>query len=612
VGETHPQILSGTQNKDQITRTPASQTFKQGSAGMAMNETFDQIAQKGLVDILVVIDNSGSMSEEQNNLSTKMNELLVSLGNTNWQIGVITTSPVIENNAAKCVMTLIRSSESNAADKFRTAVMAGLNGDGNEQGIRQAVVGLSCPQMPWVRPTSTVATLIVSDEDNCSGGNGCLKLPWENETHLIQYVEGTLGRVIGKNAGFYGIFSHPNQPCNTAANLGRQYARLTDYKANGAKNWGDICDASYKSTLNRISDNIALLLTNQFELKETPSAGTLSLKILLNGGTEQVVPVADFTLTGKSIKFAAGKEPPVGSKILASYRIGVTTMFNSVTLNNDPAAGTLAVKVNGANLPATAYTVTGRTIGFVTQPPSLADIMVDYRLNMALIDRFVLTQAPLPNTLTVRVNGQATSNFTYNPSTRQVIFATPPTDGAKLEFRLQYREGPQLAYRLPLMTGGKNYKVFDGQRELSFTQAGDLFTISTGDHAAGKTLQLRYEVPDGSTKTFPLTYTPIPNSADILVAAGNCDLGMGFEVQGAQLITNCPVGARTEFTLTYKYRDTVRTFTLRDIANPELGRWDVFVDGEPTTEFVRSGAMITLNSDPQLDSKVVILYTLPE
>ncbi|MDQ3231237.1 MAG: hypothetical protein M3Q07_05400 [Pseudobdellovibrionaceae bacterium] len=130
----------------QTSRNLLTDSFTQGNSGTPVKEVFDQKARQGLADILIVIDNSGSMKEEQVNLSTKLNELLVSIKDANWQISVINTSPVVpagvtltalaSEGKELCNTTVIKAGEVDATEKFAAAVNAGISGNGNEQGIR--------------------------------------------------------------------------------------------------------------------------------------------------------------------------------------------------------------------------------------------------------------------------------------------------------------------------------------------------------------------------------------------------------------------------------------------------------------------------------------------
>ncbi|MBC7530658.1 MAG: VWA domain-containing protein [Oligoflexus sp.] len=285
-----------------------------------VEEKFIQTGKLGAADILVVIDNSDSMTQEQKNLSTKLQDLLGGVKESDWQIGVITTTVAVEKNLDKCVMTLIKPSDANFEDKFRKAVTPGVDGSAVEEGIRQAVNGLRCTEAPWVRLNSTVAVLIVSDEDNCSSnGSGCKKQPSSTEQYLITYMEQELGRVVGVNAGFFGIFSPPASPCSTALNKATQYQKLVDYKANGKVNYGKICDESYKETLQRISRNISMLLSHQFSLKHVPYEGT----VVVTGKKADGSPItpSDYKIMGSLVTFVADNEPALKSEFMVTYKV---------------------------------------------------------------------------------------------------------------------------------------------------------------------------------------------------------------------------------------------------------------------------------------------------
>jgi hypothetical protein len=64
----------------------------QGAARKSVTQDFAQ-DELGLLDVLVVVDDSGSMKEEQVGLSTRLGALMGSVAKSNWQIGVITTDP---------------------------------------------------------------------------------------------------------------------------------------------------------------------------------------------------------------------------------------------------------------------------------------------------------------------------------------------------------------------------------------------------------------------------------------------------------------------------------------------------------------------------------------
>jgi hypothetical protein len=593
----------------QVPRDDRMESFQQGRPIRERQDVFDQQAKKGSVDILVVIDNSISMTEEQRNLSDKMHDLVASLGNSDWQIGVISTTAVIENGEAQCDMKVIRSTEADAADKFRLAVLAGTAGDSNEQGILQSVVGLSCPSRPWLRSYASVAVLVVSDEDNCSAdGADCRGSVAENEGYLIQYVEGTLGREIGRNAGFYGIFSPPSHPCQTSPNVGLQYQRLVDYKAQGMMNHGNICDASYKTTLNRISDNIAILLGSEFELKEKPLPGSLKLKLILSSGSEWALNPNEYSLDQKTIRFSAGQEPPAGARLVADYQVAGQALWKTVTLTDKPAPGTVEVRIHNEVLPARSYRELGKVLEFEDFPPADAVVRVNYAVDKVLTRKFSLSSPAVDDSLDVRVNGQQTESYTVDARGLEITMDTAPAFGAEIQMSWTRRVGPQLSYALPLTADGSGYQIMDGNLSVPFIEDAGVFTIPAALHRPGKILTLRYQVPDARTRTFSLGHLPIPGSAQLDWEGSPCRFGAGLEIEGDQLISRCGVRARTEFVVHYQYYEPRTEFTLAAVKNPEVGQWTVWINGVATRDYKREGATFTLLTPLAPDAQVGIEY----
>jgi hypothetical protein len=596
----------------QVTRENRMERFQQGHPPLEKKEVFDQVAKKGPVDILLVIDNSISMTEEQRNLSDKMYDLVASLGNSDWQIGIITTTATLVNGEPQCQLNVIRSTEADAAERFRSSVLAGISGDSNEQGILQAVVGLSCASRPWLRPHANLAVLFVTDEDNCSDdGKDCRGSVAENENYLIQYVEQTLGMEVGKNAGFYGIFSPPADPCRTSPNIAHQYQRLVNYKANGMINHGNICDASYKATLNRISENIAVLLGSQFELKEQPLAGSLKVKLMLGQGQERVLEPGDYVLDQKTITFAAGLEPPAGAHLQAEYLIPGVPLWKTLTLAERPAPGTLEVKFNDAPVDEQLYQWNDRTLEFRDSPPADAMVRITYAKDKALHKKFSLSRPAEKDSLEVRVNGQVNQTWRLDERGQDISFDPAPGFDAEISLRWTWLVGPQLSYALPLGADSSDHQILDGTWPVPFTESEGVFTIPAAVHRAGKTLTLRYQMPDARLRRFPLAHRPIPESVQMEVGASHCQFGAELELQDAELISTCGVKSRTEFVLNYQYYEPQDSFTLNGVRNPEVGQWKVFINGVETQEYVRQGSSFTFPGPLAPDAEIGLQYSLP-
>jgi len=114
------------------------------------------------VDVLVVVDNSGSMEDEQLALDANGESLFTSAigGNTDLNVAVInTTEPAF--------VATIDSSTPDAASVFGAAVVQGSDGNNIEQPFLRATEALEL-QPDWHRPGAGLALLVLTDEDDQS------------------------------------------------------------------------------------------------------------------------------------------------------------------------------------------------------------------------------------------------------------------------------------------------------------------------------------------------------------------------------------------------------------------------------------------------------------
>ena len=163
---------------------------------------------------------------------------------------------------------------------------------------------------------------------------------------------------------------------------------------------------------------------------------------------------------------------------------------------------------------------------------------------------------------------------------------------------------------LTLPIGGQNprdFKLFYNNDELSFQKAGNNVTIGAGDHVENRTLVLKYEVDDTEEKMFPLPETPIENTFELVSTNADCMLGNGFEVVDNILVSTCVVQEMTDFELKYTYIGLRSQFDA-NVAKPDQGRWQVYIDGVETSEYERVGTVITITADIPLGASVDIYY----
>lgn len=415
----------------QIVREVRQVSARQGSSGSNGNENYS-VTQKGVVDIVVVVDNSGSMAEEQANLSSRMAPLLSAIKDSDWRVLVTTTDP--EDNLGllgRCVNTPIMKGDLNPEGRFQNLVRgAGTSGTGTERPILAAVDALKCKYggNTWIRPESTVAVLILTDEDNChidvEHGYGCAGAPDKDGAYLTNYLS-TI-RKVGTDAKVYGIFWHPTQSQSQCSTALKQATIISDVVQRTGGTWGSICDGDYAATLSRISQDVAQILKADFTLKSIPDAGTFRMTVNGQNWT-------DFVLTGPNVHFT--RNPPVGAAIAVTYISGASgKVTNSFDMPEEPADGQIAATVNGQAAGGVSYDASGKKAVFSSKPADSSVIVITYKANTPL--KTVFNIAPNADTrfLKIYVNGAlvSPSNYKYDSDSGTLTFSAPPPEGAKI------------------------------------------------------------------------------------------------------------------------------------------------------------------------------------
>lgn len=593
-----------TAQKTQVTRTVVMDHFDQGHSGAASTEAFDQVANRPL-DILIVIDNSGSMQEEQANLAGKLAPLLTAVTDTDWQIGIVTTDP-----NQTCLRKLIRKGQADADVQFRNGVTAGTNGSDNERGVLTAVRSLSgsCLNQRWIRDESTLAVLFVADEDNCSNGMDCGNNNYGKAAYLYDYLAAI--REPGKNARVYGIFWHPSQTqaqCPTARNKANIYADLVA-RTNGT--WGSICDADYSQTLSNISQNILVVLNSRFTLKYMPDPNTIRVYV----DTQEVT--TGWTLSGKVVEFST--PPADGSMVTVAYRYGAQPIKANFGLRYKPMTDRVKVVVDGLEVDPATYNVnlTNPAIEFMAPPAERAKIDVTYTRDMPLATQWLVGVNVKPGTMAVKINGVTTTDFTVTDVLGLVTFNPAPAESSLIDFA--YVEVGAAVTDYPFAT---NYGApvdlvgFDAQtggavgvRYLT----GAKVRVATADYVEGRNVTLRYDnVP---RQRFSVDLPQQPVSGSVVIAGGSVMCSRPDLVT----ITGTTVNALgcgfaddvTQVTIGYKfvvetYQDF--TFTGDDLPGPkDWQEWHVFVDDVETTAFTQTGNTFHFDAPLAAGAKVKI------
>jgi hypothetical protein len=262
----------------------------------------------GKLDLLLVVDNSRSMLDEQQKLAN-LSPLLSFIDRSDWRLAVTTTD--LGEKTPRLVLEKQDSTRSlqQKIETFNTTVRnIGTDGSGDEHGIGMSLrgLGMTLPRTttPWRRQGATFATLLVSDEDNCSDGISC---PYKPE-HLYQALLNLQRSGSIKSARFYAIVSRFEGECPTTVYPGLQYLRAVELIGGIS---GSICGESYDDVLADISADLSVELEVAFSLKNEPIPGSVRITV---EGQEYT---HGFKLSGQTVLLNVA--PAAGAKIEIYY-----------------------------------------------------------------------------------------------------------------------------------------------------------------------------------------------------------------------------------------------------------------------------------------------------
>lgn len=260
--------------------------------------------QDSQIDILWVMDNSGSMESSQQNVANNFQSFIGQFlqKNLDFQIAVTTT------DSYKAIFTknvettrfrdgvgdkhsgvfVITPQTPSISEVFITNILQGIKGFGDERAFQSFREALNSPlNEGFHRPEAFLAVIIVSDEDDFS--NDFVKLPphdYENPVlHPVSDYEAYLDLLTNStpddrrySVSAIAVF---DDECKNALNVviagrivARRYGELVD-KTGGVK--GSLC-GEFSATLGEISKSI-IELSTQFYLNRAPVPETLVVRI---------------------------------------------------------------------------------------------------------------------------------------------------------------------------------------------------------------------------------------------------------------------------------------------------------------------------------------------
>lgn len=280
-----------------------------GSESGQQAESFTQGQTE--VDILLVVDNSCSMADEQTALATNFAAFMssASQSTSNWHIGVVTTDVgdhgvLVESPGNP---RFLSPNTPSVASLFAQKVQLGTSGSGVEQPFQSMSLALTAPNLTganngFLRPDAALAVVIVTDAVEQSGNS--------IGSYVSTLRRAKNGRPELVSVSVVGPFTTPSASCVTEGLVddGRFHSIVT--QTGGVQS--DICTANWAMDLETISRSV-FGARRSFELSGTPRAAA-GISVTVDG-----VPTTAWTLDTVNNAVILQSAPPPGAVIAIDY-----------------------------------------------------------------------------------------------------------------------------------------------------------------------------------------------------------------------------------------------------------------------------------------------------
>lgn len=253
-----------------------------------------------MIDLLIVVDNSGSMTDEQQRLADNALNIINGLTtySSDYQIGVITT------DSSHFLGPIVSPSTSDPVSELEQQVQAGTRGSGYEKGIEKAVQALNDPSVAGVgsaflRQEARLVIVWISDEDEYSG------YPLRDAANAFWSLKMAPSDVIS-----LAIVGDVPLGCDYT-DPGYRYVDMTNMLGG---DWISICDLNWQQSFEQMT--VRAGASTVFPLSQTPITSTIN--VFVDGNiTHNWVYVVSYN----SVAFNPGSHPRLGASIRIDYAV---------------------------------------------------------------------------------------------------------------------------------------------------------------------------------------------------------------------------------------------------------------------------------------------------
>ncbi len=295
----------------------------------AAQSTYQGNVANNKVDILWVIDNSGSMATKQQNLANGFDSFAQVFVNKafDFNMAIVTTDTRAlgtgQEGTFQGVPTVISNATPNFSNTFKANVLVGVFGDPSAKGLDAIHLSLSTALLNgantgFLRSDAHLAVIILSDaDDNNSSQTVASTVTFLNQLKPDKFD--VITRTYKKNFTVSAVVVDTNNPGNAACPA--PFENGVKFKAIAAATNGSvasICEANFATGLTSISQRIAEAIT-EIPLAREPSVSTI--QIGFNGVNVPNDPTHGFTYTasGNKVVFHGNWIPTDNTVISINY-----------------------------------------------------------------------------------------------------------------------------------------------------------------------------------------------------------------------------------------------------------------------------------------------------
>jgi len=279
------------------------------------SEVFTQDSSRdGDVDILWVIDDSGSMADNQDALAKNFNNFISQFldKKIDFKMAITTTDGTsrrngkMVGNSSKLTRVQANANKDEFIKNFTRWVKVGTYGSGIEQGLKCASSFLDRYSTSFLREDAYLAIVFLSDEED------------QSEKKVSEYL--ARFQATKKNKGMVKAYSIVTTKMPIMAEwetIGNRYMEVSKATSGSSS---EITE-DFSSTLKDIGGSIVNLI-NRFALAEIPFDNAISVFV----NNTQVTNGWTFDSTAHTLKFNSDAIPAEGSKIEVRYKVKVNVL----------------------------------------------------------------------------------------------------------------------------------------------------------------------------------------------------------------------------------------------------------------------------------------------